>query len=243
MPAVAAFRKEGGKNKKRNILCGKSVDKTIYCGNMNKTRQDKTIDIYGKKKYHNIVSFYEGKVCPNAAGPANLFILRYTLNTVPRAEQHLRLNTATCFLTPTPRGVSRRRYCVQRFSHCLSNTPVIPADPAGHPEDDYVGRTVPRAAWHKQFLNSHLSSCVFLLPSLREVAAKLTEGERRERCRWQMKRPERVAAVGGQRSRLVGKAATGYRNRTNSPCPLGIPLSEGDKEKRKDKRDTEKSKF
>ena len=40
-----------------------------------------------------------------------------------------------------------------------------------------------------------------------------SEGERWERCRWQMKRPERVAAVGVQRSRTDGKAHTGHPNR------------------------------
>ena len=43
-------------------------------------------------------------------------------------------------------------------------------------------------------------------------------GERRERCRGQMKRPERVAAVGVQRRRAVAEAHTGHRNR-------GLPLS------------------
>ena len=38
-------------------------------------------------------------------------------------------------------------------------------------------------------------------------------GERWERCLWQMKRPERVAAVGERRSRAVGKESTGHRNR------------------------------
>ena len=41
-----------------------------------------------------------------------------------------------------------------------------------------------------------------------------TRGERRERCRWQVKRPERVAAVGERRSRTVGKESTGHRNRS-----------------------------
>ena len=40
------------------------------------------------------------------------------------------------------------------------------------------------------------------------------KGERRERCRGQMQRPERVAAVCVQRSPAVGKAHTGNRNRT-----------------------------
>ena len=39
------------------------------------------------------------------------------------------------------------------------------------------------------------------------------DGERWERCRGQEERPERVAAVGGQRSRTVGKATAGHRNR------------------------------
>ena len=38
-------------------------------------------------------------------------------------------------------------------------------------------------------------------------------GERWERCLWQMKRPERVAAVCVQRRRTVAKAHTGHRNR------------------------------
>ena len=41
-------------------------------------------------------------------------------------------------------------------------------------------------------------------------------GERWERCRWQVKRPERVAAVGERRSRTVGKESTGHRNRNCS---------------------------
>ena len=54
------------------------------------------------------------------------------------------------------------------------------------------------------------------------------KGERWERCRWQMKRPERVAAVGERRSRSVGKESTGHRNRTAgaSPCPTLPPASE-----------------
>ena len=36
--------------------------------------------------------------------------------------------------------------------------------------------------------------------------------ERWERCRWQIQRPERVAAVCMQRSHIVGKAHTGHRN-------------------------------
>ena len=39
------------------------------------------------------------------------------------------------------------------------------------------------------------------------------EGERWERCQRQVKRPERVAAVGERRSRAVGKESTGHRNR------------------------------
>ena len=42
----------------------------------------------------------------------------------------------------------------------------------------------------------------------------MSGGERCDRCRWQMKGAERVAAVGVQRSRTVGKAHTGHRNRT-----------------------------
>ncbi len=40
-----------------------------------------------------------------------------------------------------------------------------------------------------------------------------TMGERWERGLWREERPERVAAVGVQRRRLVAKAHTGYRNR------------------------------
>ena len=39
------------------------------------------------------------------------------------------------------------------------------------------------------------------------------KGERSERCRWQIQRGERVAGVGGQRSRADGKATTGHPNR------------------------------
>ena len=38
-------------------------------------------------------------------------------------------------------------------------------------------------------------------------------GERWERRLWREERPERVAGVGVQRSRTVGKAHTGYPNR------------------------------
>jgi len=39
-------------------------------------------------------------------------------------------------------------------------------------------------------------------------------GERCDRRQWRKKGAERVAAVGGQRRRIVAKAHTGYRNRT-----------------------------
>ena len=39
------------------------------------------------------------------------------------------------------------------------------------------------------------------------------QGERWERCQRQMKRPERVAAVGERGSRSVGNEGTGHRNR------------------------------
>jgi len=39
-------------------------------------------------------------------------------------------------------------------------------------------------------------------------------GERCDRRQWRKKGAERVAAVGGQRGRIVAKAHTGYRNRT-----------------------------
>ena len=38
-------------------------------------------------------------------------------------------------------------------------------------------------------------------------------GERWERRLWREERPERVAAVGERRSRIVGKESTGHRNR------------------------------
>ena len=38
-------------------------------------------------------------------------------------------------------------------------------------------------------------------------------GERGDRCQWQMKGAERVAAVGVQRRRAVAEAHTGHRNR------------------------------
>ena len=38
-------------------------------------------------------------------------------------------------------------------------------------------------------------------------------GERCDRCLWQKKGAERVAAVGERRSRTVGKESTGHRNR------------------------------
>ena len=53
--------------------------------------------------------------------------------------------------------------------------------------------------------------------TIRGAAEAIESGERGERCRRQIKRPERVAAVGVQRSRSVGKAHTGYRNRTPAP--------------------------
>ena len=53
--------------------------------------------------------------------------------------------------------------------------------------------------------------------TIRGAAEAIESRERGERCRWQIKRPERVAAVGVQRSRSVGKAHTGYRNRTPAP--------------------------
>ena len=50
-------------------------------------------------------------------------------------------------------------------------------------------------------------------------------GERWERRRWREERPERVAAVGVQRSRTVGKAHTGHRNRGAMGAP---PVAGGD---------------
>ena len=41
----------------------------------------------------------------------------------------------------------------------------------------------------------------------------IQDGERCDRRQWRMKGAERVAAVGAQRSRAVGKAHTGHRNR------------------------------
>mgnify|MGYP003308570182 CR=1 FL=1 len=41
-------------------------------------------------------------------------------------------------------------------------------------------------------------------------------GERWERRQWREERPERVAAVGERRSRIVGKESTGHRNRNRS---------------------------
>ena len=41
-------------------------------------------------------------------------------------------------------------------------------------------------------------------------------GERGERRQWREERPERVAAVGAPRSRTVGKAHTGHRNRVDT---------------------------
>ena len=46
-------------------------------------------------------------------------------------------------------------------------------------------------------------------------------GERWERCLWQKKRPERVAAACVQRRRAVAKAHTGNRNRAIHICPAG----------------------
>ena len=50
----------------------------------------------------------------------------------------------------------------------------------------------------------------------------MTGGERWERRLWRMKRLERVAAVGAQRSRSVGKARTGHRNRTEFNDAFGF---------------------
>ena len=46
-----------------------------------------------------------------------------------------------------------------------------------------------------------------------EVGERSSPRKRGERCRWQIKRPERVAVVGGRRSRPVGKENTGHHNR------------------------------
>ena len=52
----------------------------------------------------------------------------------------------------------------------------------------------------------------------------IDNGERWERCLWQMKRPERVAAVCVQRRRSVVKAHTGHRNRImGSDGSAGFP--------------------
>ena len=48
---------------------------------------------------------------------------------------------------------------------------------------------------------------------LTDVETSLLLGERTERCQWQMKRGERVAAVDVQRRHTVAKAHIGYRNR------------------------------
>ena len=64
-------------------------------------------------------------------------------------------------------------------------------------------------------------SAIVALPTERSEGGR----ERGERCRWQMKRPERVAAVGEQRSRTVGKAHTGHRNRGAMGAP---PVAGGD---------------
>ena len=53
-----------------------------------------------------------------------------------------------------------------------------------------------------------------------ENIGKFIWGERGEHRRWRMKRPERVAAVGGQRSRPVGEATTGHRNRAKQRLPM-----------------------
>ena len=45
-------------------------------------------------------------------------------------------------------------------------------------------------------------------------------GERGERRRGRIKRPERVAAVGERRCRTVGKESTGHRNRAPAPTCL-----------------------
>ena len=52
-----------------------------------------------------------------------------------------------------------------------------------------------------------------MLINTNSVICKIIVGERWERCLWQMKRPERVAAVCVQRRRTVAKAHTGHRNR------------------------------
>ena len=51
---------------------------------------------------------------------------------------------------------------------------------------------------------------------------QIESGERGERCRWQMKRPERVAAVGVQRSRSDGKAHTASPQQDTNTFPREI---------------------
>ena len=64
------------------------------------------------------------------------------------------------------------------------------------------------------------SAANFLITMIAGGNHTVTNGgrERGERCRWQMKRPERVAAVGVQRSCAVGKAHTGHRNSKTDEC-------------------------
>jgi len=58
-----------------------------------------------------------------------------------------------------------------------------------------------------------------VLPTARSEGGR----EQGERCRWQMKRPERVAAVGVQRRRTVGKAHAGHRNSKTAPAHEAPP--------------------
>ena len=51
-----------------------------------------------------------------------------------------------------------------------------------------------------------------LLPGY-ETDERSSLGERGDRCQWQIKEAERVAAVGVQRRRAVAEAHTGHRNR------------------------------
>ena len=98
-----------------------------------------------------------------------------------------------------------RRYCVhtERFV----TLPAVPDDPANRPRRRIAPQNaISCAAWHTKIRKPPLLSRQILPPSVREVAAKLTEG-------------------------------------VNSPCPSGIPLSEGDMETGNDKRESGKSKF
>ena len=84
--------------------------------------------------------------------------------------------------------------------------------------------------WDFETLREQIATETVKLRFIEQVPIRIVgRGERCDRRLWRVKGAERVAAVGVQRSRAVGKAHTGHRNRNCSRRSVAVAFDGGTK--------------